>query len=234
MSQKCARCKNKLCVSKVPIFSDLSHEELTEIIRMTGHNEYKKGEDIFLEGISADTLYLINEGQIKIYKYTKDGKEQILNLLNEGEFFGELNLLKEGQYHFNATALSDAKLCSLSKERMKRIILEKPEIGLKILEVMAEKISWLETLARNLATNDVEVRLSHLLLQLLRQYGIKTNRGIEIEMPLTREEMSNYTGVTRETISRKLSGFQDRGIIKLEGNKKIIIIDEDKLEEYSS
>ncbi len=232
MSKKCTRCKNKLCASKVPIFSGLSDEELLEIIKMTGHNEYKKGEDIFLEGITADTLYLINQGQIKVYKYTRDGKEQILNLLNEGDFFGELNLLKKGQYHFNATALSNAKLCSLSKERMKRIILEKPEIGLKILEVMAEKISWLETLARNLATNDIEVRLSHLLLQLMRQYGIKTNKGIEIDLPLTREEMSNYTGVTRETISRKLSGFQQKGIIKLEGNKKMIILDEVKLREY--
>lgn len=233
MKKGCERCRQKLCASKVSIFQNLSREELIEIIKMTGHTTYKKGETVFLEGMEASTLYLINEGKIKIFKYTKDGKEQILHILSEGDFFGELNLLKKGEYSFNAEALSITKLCTLTNDRMKNIILERPEIGLKILEVAGERLSKLETLAQNLATNDVEVRIANLLLDIKNEYGRYTQEGVEVKIPITREDMSNYTGVARETISRKLKKFEDEGIIKLIGNKKIVILDEDKLENYN-
>jgi len=89
MKSCCERCKTRLCASKVYIFQNLEREELVEIIKMTGHETYNKRDTIFLEGAKANTLYLINEGKIKLFKYTKDGKEQILHILSEGEFFGE-------------------------------------------------------------------------------------------------------------------------------------------------
>ncbi len=232
MKKNCERCRNKLCASKVSIFSNLNREELIEIISMTGHERYEKGDSIFLEGVKANTLYIIHEGKIKLFKYTRDGKEQILHILSEGDFFGELNLFKESEYPFHAKAVTPTKLCTLTKEKMKNIILERPEIGIKILEVIGERLSKLETLAQNLATNDVEVRIAYLLLELKEEYGIETEKGIEIKLPITREEMSSYTGVARETISRKLKKFEEEGMIKLIGNKKIIIIEEEKLEEY--
>lgn len=73
MKSSCGRCKNKLCASKISIFGNLNHDELLEIIKMTGHKDYHRGETIFLEGAEAKTLYLVNEGKIKLYKYTKDG-----------------------------------------------------------------------------------------------------------------------------------------------------------------
>ncbi|TDX48360.1 Crp/Fnr family transcriptional regulator [Orenia marismortui] len=233
MSRSCESCKNRLCARKVPIFANLSREELMEIIAMTGHEKYDKGDNIFFEGLEGNTLYIINQGQIKLFKYTKDGKEQILHILSDGDFFGELNLLKGGEYHFNAEAITTAKLCTLTKDKMKSIVLEYPEIGLKIMEVLGERISNLETLAQNLATNEVEVRIANLLLDLEDKYGQETAKGVEMKVPITREDMSNYTGVARETISRKLKKFEEEGIIKLVGNKKIVIIDKDKLKEYS-
>ena len=232
MDHKCERCTNKLCASKVSIFANLNYEELVEIIKMTGHKTFAKGDTIFLEGKKAVTLYLINQGKIKLYKYTKDGKEQILHILHDGEFFGELNLFKEGEYGFNAKALETTKLCTLSKDNMKELVLERPEIGLKILEVIGDRLSKVEDLAKNLASNDVEARIAHLLLDLKDEYGKKTNIGIEINTPITKGDMSNYIGVARETISRKLKKFQEENIIKLIGNKKIVIIDEEKLIDY--
>ena len=232
MKACCERCQTKLCASKVPIFSYLSNDELIDIVKMTGHREYKKGETIFLEETEAETLYIINEGKIKLYKYTKEGKEQILHLLTDGDFFGELNLLKKGKYSFNAEAMASTKLCTLTKEKMRALILQKPEIGLKILEYVSERLARLEALAQSLATNDVEARIAHLLIEFKEKYGKKVPRGIEITLPVNREEMSNYIGVARETISRKLKNLEDQGIIKLEGVKKIIILDEGQLEDF--
>lgn len=229
MNCNCDRCKNQLCASKVPIFSNLNNEELLEIVNMTGHNNYSKGENIFLEGDEAETLYLINEGKIKLYKYTKDGKQQILHILSEGDFFGELNLFKNSQYGFSAEAIGSSKICTLTKDKMKSIILSKPEIGIKILEVVGDRLSKVESLAQHLATNDVESRLAYLLVDMMESYGKKTAKGIEIELPISREDMSNYTGVARETISRKLKKFEEEGYIKLVGTKRVIILEEDVL-----
>ncbi|WP_099192673.1 Crp/Fnr family transcriptional regulator [Tepidibacter mesophilus] len=232
MKSCCERCKNKLCASKIYIFENLSNEELIEIIKMTGHEDYNKKETIFVEGENANKLYLINEGKIKLFKYTKDGKEQILHILSDGDFFGELNLFNKGEYNFNAQAISQTKLCTLTKEKMRNLILERPEIGLKILEVIGSRLSNLESLAQNLATNDVEVRIAYMLLELKDKYGKEIPEGIEIDIPITREDMSNYTGVARETISRKLKKFEEENIIELVGIKKIIIINQEKLEDY--
>jgi len=229
MNCNCDRCKNQLCASKVPIFSNLSDEELVEIINMTGHNNYKKGENIFLEGTKSHTLYLINEGKIKLYKFTKDGKQQILHILSDGDFFGELNLFKDSEYSFNAEAIVPTKICTLTKDKMKKIIMEKPEIGIKILEIVGDRLSKVESLAQHLATNDVESRLAYLLIEMMESYGVKSKEGVEVELPISREDMSNYTGVARETISRKLKKLEEDGLINLVGTKKVIIIDEEAL-----
>lgn len=232
MKKNCERCKNNLCARKVGIFLNLTNDELIDIILMTGSKSFDKDENIFFEGDKSDTLYIINEGKIKLYKSTKSGKEQILHILSEGEFFGELNLVKAGEYHFNARAITPVKLCTLTNEDMKNIVLTRPEIGLKVLEVLGERLSKLETMVQTLATNDAEVRLASLLIQLSEENGKRTPQGIEIRVPISREDMSNLTGVARETISRKLKKLQEQGIIKVIGNRKIIILDEEELHDY--
>lgn len=232
MKEKCKTCNNKYCARKVSIFSSLSDEDIQKISLMTGDLSFEKGELIVYEGEKANRLYLINQGQVKLSKYNKQGKEQILHILSSGDFFGELNLLKAGTYSFNAEAITEVRVCTLHKKKLKNLIMQKPEIALKTMEVIGENLSELQTLAQNLATNEVEVRLAQLLLNLKKEYGTNTNNGTEIIMPITREDMSNYTGVARETISRKLSKFQQQGIIELIGNKKVIIKEESELKKY--
>ncbi len=232
MKKECERCRNNLCARKVNIFSTLTNDELIDIILMTGSKSFDKDESICFEGDISDTLHIINEGRIKLYKTTKSGKEQILHILSDGDFFGELNLVKQGKYHFNARAITPVRLCTLTNEDMKNIILRRPEIGLKILEVVGERLSKLETMVQTLATNDAEARLASLLVQLSEENGKRTSHGIEIRLPMNREDMSNLTGVARETISRKLKKLEEQGIIKIIGNRKLIILNEEELRDY--
>ena len=232
MNNCCGGCKRGLCAKDISIFSSLDSSELTEIIEKMNHKRVNKNDVVFLEGEKAKTLYFLNVGKIKIYKYTKDGKEQILHILSEGDFFGELNLLKESKYRFNAKAIEESKICTLSKENFKEILLYKPEIAIKILEIMGERLSDVESLAQNLATNDIDARIAFLLKELSDKYGKNNEGNLVINLHLTREDMANYVGITRETISRKLKKFEEEGIIKIVGTKKIIIIDNEKLEEY--
>jgi len=229
----CEACNHTLCAKKVPIFSFLSEDELRKIINMTGHKSYKKGDTICREGEKSDTLFIINEGKVKLSKLTKEGKEQIVHIFNSGDFFGELNLFSSNEKHnFDVYAISDVKICTLSKVDMNAIIMSNPEISLKLLEVITKRLTQTENLAQNLATNDAEIRIASMLLEFMEDYGINTDEGLQINLPINREEMANYTGVTRETISRKLSNFEELGIISLKGNKVLIIKHLDALKTY--
>lgn len=229
----CGRCHHNICASKVPIFSALSQEELKKIVAMTGHKSYKKGEALCHEGEESDTLFIINEGKVKLSKITKDGKEQIMHILSDGDFFGELNLFSESAtYNFDAYAISNVKICTLTQNDMKKIIMSNPEISLKILKEVTRRLTEIENLAQNLATNDAEVRIANMLVEFSEKYGVKDKEGIKINLPVNREEMANYCGVTRETISRKLKKFEELKLIELIGNKIIIIKNKDALSKY--
>lgn len=228
----CNNCRGELCASKVPIFENLNNEELLKIVNTINHKEYAKGDVVFTEGNVANTLFFINEGKIKLYKYTKDGKEQILHVLSEGDFFGELELIKPSKYGFNSKAIVDSKICTLTKDEMKEIMMKNPEIGIKVLEAVGERLSKVESLVQNLATNDVDSRMAYLLTDLMEKYGENIEKNISIELPLSREEMANFIGVTRETISRKLKKFEDEKLIKIVGTKIIIVLDEEGLKNY--
>lgn len=231
METSCGKC-SRLCASRVPIFENLDCDELEEIALQIEHKSFDKGSMIFTEGSDANTLFFINVGKIKLYKYNKDGKEQILHILTNGDFFGELDLIKSSNYQFNAKAMDNAKICTLKKSEVKNIILKKPEIALKLLESLGERLSAIENLAQNLSTNDVDARIAYLLLNLMDKYSEELEGKKLINLPLSREDMANYIGVTRETISRKLKKFEDEELIKLIGTKKILILDEDGLNDY--
>lgn len=229
----CSTCNDALCAKKVPIFSFLSDEDIKKIVDMTGHNFYKKGELLCSEGEKSDTLFIINEGGVKLSKLTKDGKEQIVHIFTSGDFFGELSLFSNNEtYNFDVHAISDLKVCTLTKQNMDEILMSNPEISLKLLQVITKRLTQTENLAQNLATKDAEIRIAYMLLQFAEKYGVETSQGLQVKLPINREEMANYVGVTRETISRKLSIFEELNIISLKGNKLLIIKQLDMLKSY--
>lgn len=221
----CEKCTGKYCAKKVSIFSTLQDGQIKEIADMVIHRKYKKGQTVFFEGDVSDKLYIVNKGKVKVFRYTKEGKEHILYILSDGDFIGDLSLLKKGKLEFNAEALEDTAICTLNKEDFDKILGENPNIALKILEVVHDRVVNLENLVQRLSTKDVESRVAGVLLSLVKDFGNETSEGTVLELPLSREEIGNYSGLTRETVSRTLTAMQDDGLIELVGNKKVIIKD---------
>ncbi len=230
---KCQRCTHRLCARKVPMFSTLPEDDLRVIVQMTGHRAYDKGETLIHEGDELSTLFIVNTGKVKISSYTADGKEQILHFLQDGDFFGELSIFTpETACGFTATAMSQVNICTLTKDQMDRLLLQHPTIGQKLLAELALRLQKVERLAQILATNDAQQRLILLLLELAHQYGEEKDGATVIQLPMSREVMGNSIGLTRETISRKLNGLQEAGLIEQRGNKTIIIPDKDALQTH--
>lgn len=225
----CYRCTGKYCAQKVYIFSGLNEQQTEEVVNLIERKSFKKGDNIFLEGDVSDRLYIVNSGSIKAYRYTKEGKEQILYVMSSGDSIGELNLLKKSRYKYSASALADTDICIISKDNFDGLLQKYPEITLRILEGLHDRMDNLEDLVQNLSTKDVEARIADLLLHFIKDFGVETKDGIEVDMPLSREEMGNFIGTTRETISRKLASMQEEGIIEMSGSRKIIIRDIEEL-----
>lgn len=227
----CEKCASKLYAKEIPIFESLSKEELDRIIDIRKHMSLEKGESLFLEGDKVSKLFIISEGMVKLSKNTASGKEQILNILSVGDFLGESNILGEtSESNVSAIAIKNTELCTISRNDLKEILFSNPSICLKLLSEINKRLIEVENLSKNLSNNSPEARICCMLLEFSAKYGKKTNMKIEINLPLNREEMANYCGIARETLSRKLALLENENIIKLIGTKKIIINDLELLE----
>lgn len=225
----CRHCDNRGCANRVPIFAGLSQQELDQVTRLIVRKQYQKGEMIFMEGNRLAGLIIINAGQVKVFRYTSEGKEQILHLFSPGDFLGEKNLLKDRQATYYAQALTDVGLCLIYRDAFRQLLLRHPEIGLKVIEELCGRLERLEDAVQGLGTKSIESRISAVLLEFAERYGIREENGLLVELPLSREGIANYIGVTRETVSRKLSLLHEEGIIRMIGNKKLLIPDMEKL-----
>ncbi len=212
-------------VKDIPLFSSLDSDEALRLQEGLEFRSYRRGERIFSSGAVADRLYIVCEGMMKIFKYLPDGRELLLYLYSEGDFVGGFNLLRADEYRYNAEALEPSVICTLSKESFDRIVLNNPKILLKIVEKGFERVRWAEELVDRLNSPSADHKLAALLLDLMRDFSHSEACGLVLQLRITQEDMGNYTGLTRETVSRKLGEFRDKGLIQLEGNRRIILKD---------
>lgn len=228
----CETCRHNVCTRRIPLFSSLDEDNLRKIIGIIKRKHFKKGELLIGDKTILDSLIIISRGKIKIFRITHEGKEQILYIFSEGDFFGEKNLIRNRLTNYNIEALEDSSFCMIHKDDFQEIIHEHPQICVKVMEELCTRLDRFENAVENMGTKNVDARISSVLIEFSEKYGKPYKNGIMINLPLTREGIANYIGVTRETVSRKLSSFQDKGYIEMIGNKKILVKDRVILEEF--
>ncbi len=212
------------------MLSGLDESEIDKISAGVSSRTFKKGEVVFSQGEKANKLYIVCTGKIKIFKNLMEGKEQILYILSEGDFIGAFNLLKEDQFDFSAVALETTEISMLEKSAFDKVMISNPEITLKIFEKAYERIIKAESLVERLSSSNPDAKVIGLLLDLASDFGTPTgDGGMMLELTISREEMGSYAGIARETMSRKLQMFDEMGLIKLMGTKKILIKDMSQL-----
>ncbi len=221
MKLMCNSC-SKLCTSKISLFKPLSLEEQKELISKARHLDYKRGETIFYEYDIADKIIIIRYGKLKINRYSMEGKEYVLDILAEGDIYGEQNIFSGKAFETNAIALGECGLCLISLTDIQQLILKNPEIGIKILSMVGQKLSVANELVQLLSVNDAKARVAGFLL-------FRSNRIKGQTIELTRDDISAYINIRRETISRKLGELCKEGAVKLEGNRKIYVLNRDIL-----
>lgn len=212
------------CIEAVPIFSNLSSEEMLEIARITTEKSYQKGEHIYLSGDEGNKLYVIHSGRVKISRISPSGKEQVIRVLGAGDFMGELSLFSSSSFTDYSEVIEDTTLCLIEGHHIKDLMKKYPTIAFKVLEELSKRLDAAENLIENISIHSVEKRLADTLLSLANSHG-------EVHLPMRKQDLASSLGMSQETLSRKLSAFQQMGLIQLVGHRRIILLDIDSLEE---
>lgn len=215
---------------KVPILSSLDRDDLNKIMGLIHHHEYKKGETLIFDGDTMDSVVIINGGSVKAYKNTSDGREQILYVFSEGDFFGEQNLFSNQIATYSVEALQPVKTCNLSRKQFQELLFKFPEIAVKIIDELGNRMTRLENALQSIGVRNVDNRIGSILLEFAEKYGTRNETGTIIRLPFSREGIANYMGVARETVSRKFSLLENEGLIQSLNNKEILIPDMHKIE----
>ena len=230
MQECCTNEPDHICASIVPIFKTLNYTELQKINTLIKKKDYPKNTLLFSKGETTSHLHIVRYGKVKLYETSEDGRQQILRLLEPGDFFGELALIMEEQHYLlNAETLEDTGICLLSRDDFKELIRQNPEISLGVMQALTDRLAYAENFISALTLKTIEQRLISWLLTMAEKEGVLTAKGIRLTINLPRHELASLFGTTRETISRKFSKLQGEGLITINGQKQIMILKKDEL-----
>lgn len=224
MSCNCIKRDGKNCITRVPIFSNLNHEEMMEVARITSEKTFEKGEMIYTAGDSGDKLYVIHQGKVKITRVSEAGKEQVIRVLGPGEFLGELSLFSPAPLTDHAEVLEKTIVCLIDGKNLRQLMSKYPTITWKVMEELGQRLANAENLIENISIHGVEKRLADILM------SMANNKG-EVVLEMSKKDLASHMGMSQETLSRKLTIFQEMGYIELIGHRKINLLNFKALKE---
>lgn len=220
-------------LKQISIFTQLAEEFLQKIDSISIIRAYAKGRIIFMEGEPGEAFFYIKSGLVKIYKVSSEGKEHILHILNEGHVFAEVTLFTNTTYPATAEVLEDAQIGIIKNSDLEKLIAENPMLSLELIKYLNNRLVEAQNKVRNLALYDTFGRTAQALVKLAEEHGKKTNQGIELDLGISRQELANIVGTTRETVIRVLAAFKKEKSIELE-KSNIIIKKLDKIKQWYS
>lgn len=208
-------------LGSVALFSDLSEAELRSLAERTVRQHVPAGETIFNEGDPCQGFYVVESGEVKIFKTATSGREQVLTLDRAGNSVAEIPVFDGGPYPASGVATMETTLLFVSKRDFRALVLEHPEVGLKVLKNVGGRLRRLVALIEELSFTTVRGRLVMSLVRLVKTSGEATERGHEATLP-PNQELAAQIGTVRELISRNLGRLQAEGLIRLDGKRLIV------------
>ena len=205
---------------KVYMFSELAPADTDKLTAHCQTRTYPANAILITEGDQTDSLYVIVEGEVKVFANDNTGKEVILNILGPGEYFGEIALVDDQPRSASVMTISPTKVMIISKGNFKRCLEENPDMSFNLIRALTKQVRALTDSVKNLALMDVYGRVAHTLLDLADEIDGKQ----VIEQKLTHQDIANMVGASREMVSRILKDLSTGGYITVD--KKHITINE--------
>lgn len=210
-------------LSRINLFADLDRATLATLNGITPMVTVPRGSVILRPGEAAQVLYLLKRGRVRLYRLTPDGRELTLAILGDGNVFGATETVALGSPEMYAKAMDDALVCAMRQGDVERLLRAHPEVALRLVSLLSQRVCELESLVESLAHEDVRQRLLHLLLHLAGDFGVEETDGFtRLDLPLTHEDLATMIGSTRETVTVTLSRLVRENVVRT-GRREIAL-----------
>ncbi|MFP5470260.1 MAG: Crp/Fnr family transcriptional regulator [Bacteroidia bacterium] len=223
MNRKEVQCMD--CAANCIIKNIYDEQVLKEIEESKTVQHYNKQQYIFNEGMPISQIRFITSGVVKVFKSGVNNKTKIIRFSKTGEILGH-RALNTTTYPVSAVAIEETTICSFSKIFYLNLIRKNLSLAIKMMNFFADELTRSETRERNLAQMNVREKIADTLLYLKDTFELDKNNVLQIF--LSRQDIADYAGTTKEQVSKILSEFKDEKLIKLKA-KQIIFLDEQKI-----
>lgn len=205
---------NRLEVLKgIELFQNLSDKELERIQELTLEHAYNRGDYVFMEGQTRQSVYFVGRGLIKVFKVDEEGREQIVNIIGAKQMFPHVGFFDTSPYPGTAEALTECTLYSIRSASFETLLLDNPDMTRKVMQVMGKKIIQLQSKLQELALFDAHQRIQALMAHFAEEHGEREADGIHIRLPVTHADMAQMVGMSRESVNRILNQFRREGLL---------------------
>ncbi|MBZ0276552.1 MAG: Crp/Fnr family transcriptional regulator [Anaerolineae bacterium] len=211
-------------LEKVEIFQDLSHIEVESIGQQATMMNVQQGHIFYMPDDPGEVLFTLKKGRVQLYRISPDGRKLVIAILRPGAVFGQMVLVGQRMHQTFAQALDDCLVCAMNREEVERLLVEKPSVSFRLLDVLGRRLHEAEQRLEDFAFKRIPARLARLLLRLNDEYEYQG----QLE-GYTHQYLADMLGTYRETITQTLNDFQNRELIRL-GRKSITILNESGLE----
>lgn len=212
----------------VSIFADLPAAALEQLARNSLPRKYRRGQVLCNEGDPGESIYILEEGQLRVTQWTAGGDEAVLAVVEAPASVGELSLLDGSPRSATLTAVGPVRVRLIPRKAFITLLQDQPQIVPGLLVTLAAIIRRGNARQVDLLTLDVPGRLAKWLIARAERTGTPVDDGILIDLARSQGELAAEIGTTRPTLNRALRGFEDQGIIAADG-PRVTILDMDKL-----
>ena len=211
--------KSNHTLRDIPIFSELSIEQLRLISSFSKLKKINKGERIFNEGDFYLGFYILLKGTIKVSRISSNGKESVVHIIKPLNTFAEIPLFEGGNYPVTAEALEESLVIFIPKEKFLELIYKEPEISLKMLAGFAKRLKSLINQIEDISSKEVVNRLAKYLVKEVQNAGTGELPEPIIKLSIPKSVIASYLGTITETLSRSFRKLENEGIINMLGEK---------------
>ena len=228
-------------VAHLALFSGFSATDLDSILAEGRSIRVPKNTAVFEQGEEAHSFFVLLHGHVRASKVTPTGEQVVVRYVSAGETFGVATAMGLQRYPATATAVDDSVVLAWPSATWPRLVAQFPALATNTLQTVGARLQETHTRVVEMSTQHVEQRIAHALLRLVKQSGKRVDHGVEIDFPISRQDIAQMTGTTLYTVSRTLSAWEARGLVESSRQKiivrephKLFVLAEEKPEERSS
>jgi CRP-like cAMP-binding protein len=215
-------------IEKLPLFAGLNAAALEAILSEARSARYAKNTAVFEQGGDVHSFFLLLHGHVRASKTTPAGQQIVVRYVTPGEIFGVAPAIGLKTYPATATAVDDSVVLVWPSAAWPRLVAQHPALATNTLQTVGSRLQETHARVMEMSTQQVERRIAHALLRLAKQAGRKVGKGVEIDFPISRQDVAEMTGTTLHTVSRTLSAWESQGLVE-SGRQRIVLRDPHRL-----